>query len=400
MGGAVRLGIDATNARGGGGVTYLTNLLTAAEPPDCGFDTVVIWCNSDANAKLPERDWLKKVTAEHQNKGLLWRTFWQWRCLSKLYKQERCDILFVPGGSVYANFNKVVTVSQNMLPFDIKQIRHFGFSWMSLKLLLLRFIQSHSFRRSDAIIFLSKYAQTSISRIAKTKNKRSVIIPHGISENFFCHPRKQVPIQGFSRNNPFVILYVSDLFPYKHHQEVIEAFSMLIELGLPVKLDLVGISQEQDRKHIKKILLQNGVAERSFEVRGQIENQRLPSVYHAADLLLFASSCENMPITLLEGMASGLPVASSENGPMPEILQSGAIYFNPNDCFSIYSALEKLITDVHCRERIADVSYHLSESFIWKKAADQTFNLLKEIVDRSGYDQTNDVREKLGSCEF
>ena len=49
----------------------------------------------------------------------------------------------------------------------------------------------------------------------------------------------------------------------------------------------------------------------------------MPEYLSKSNIFIFASSCENMPITLIEGMASGLPIACSDRGPMPEVLQDG-----------------------------------------------------------------------------
>ena len=68
----------------------------------------------------------------------------------------------------------------------------------------------------------------------------------------------------------------------------------------------------------------------------------MPEYLSKSNIFIFASSCENMPITLIEGMASGLPIACSDRGPMPEVLQDGGVYFNPEDCKSIVFAIEKL----------------------------------------------------------
>ena len=57
--------------------------------------------------------------------------------------------------------------------------------------------------------------------------------------------------------------------------------------------------------------------------------QQPPGVLSKANLFIFASSCENMPNTLLEGMASGLPIACSDRGPMPETLQDRGILSMP-----------------------------------------------------------------------
>ena len=76
---------------------------------------------------------------------------------------------------------------------------------------------------------------------------------------------------------------------------------------------------------------------------GSSPHDELPALYASADACVFASSCENLPNILLEGMASGLPIACSDRGPMPELLGDAAVYFNPELQSSIEEALERLL---------------------------------------------------------
>ena len=66
-----------------------------------------------------------------------------------------------------------------------------------------------------------------------------------------------------------------------------------------------------------------------------IPYHELHSEYKDADLGVFASSCENLPIILIEKMASGLPIACSNKGPMPEVLGSAGVYFDPENSYEI-----------------------------------------------------------------
>ena len=66
-----------------------------------------------------------------------------------------------------------------------------------------------------------------------------------------------------------------------------------------------------------------------IEVNPFISQEQLVGEISSSDIFLFASSCENLPITVLEGMISGKPIASSNRGPMPEVLHDGAFFFDP-----------------------------------------------------------------------
>ena len=64
---------------------------------------------------------------------------------------------------------------------------------------------------------------------------------------------------------------------------------------------------------------------------GEIPYKELHQQYQQADIGVFASSCENMPNILLETMASGLPIACSKKGPIPEVLGKDGVYFDSEE---------------------------------------------------------------------
>ena len=89
-----------------------------------------------------------------------------------------------------------------------------------------------------------------------------------------------------------------------------------------------------------------------------------------------------MPITLIEGMASGVPIASSDRGPMPEVLQDGGTFFNPESPESIKQAIYQIIEDPILRKRIIKRSLNLSSEYQWSKCADETISFLTETCKK------------------
>src|ERR1700716_2235508 len=110
----MRLGIDGSNLRRGGGITHLIELLRAADPPAFGFETVVVWGESATLAQLENRTWLAKRTLQTFGDSFVKRALWQWNCLGPLACEEKCDLLFVPGGSFATLFKPVAVMNRNM----------------------------------------------------------------------------------------------------------------------------------------------------------------------------------------------------------------------------------------------------------------------------------------------
>ena len=230
---------------------------------------------------------------------------------------KNCDILFVPGGFYTGKFRPVVTMCQNMLPFELDEMRRFGLSGKFIRYLLLRLGQAKSFRKSSGVIFLTKYAGSTIMNILKSVEGISAVVPHGISERFCLEPRKQKPLSQYSMDNPFQLLYVSIVNLYKHQWHVVKAVAELRRKGIPVRLDLVGPAYKSALCHLRKAIASLDLHGNFISYHGTVDYNKLEQWYHKADGFVFASSCENMPIILLEAMAAGLPIACSKHEPMP-----------------------------------------------------------------------------------
>jgi glycosyltransferase involved in cell wall biosynthesis len=381
------LGIDATNIRAGGGLTHLKEILINANPNNYGFEKVVIWSSYATLNHLPNLDWLIKVSHPYLNKSFLWSFYYQLAYLSKYAKKKySCDLLFVPGGTFFGSFRKIVSMSQNMLPFEKVESNRFP-SWKTqLKFKILNYSQSKTFKKSQGIIFLTKYAQEYITNDLNLKNNSKVIIGHGINLSFLNEPKKQQDLDHYTIENPFKLLYVSIVTVYKHQWNVAAAVLKIREEGFPVSLELVGTHTEESLIKLQQILdidIYNCII-----YRGLIPYEKLDEIYKNTDAFVFASSCENMPIILIEAMTSGLPIACSNMGPMPEVLGNSGFYFDPLKTKEIYLSIKKMLTSKEKREQYAWESYNKSINYTWKECSDKTFEYLSMMAKKDNNENT------------
>ena len=375
------LGIDACHIRGGGGgVTHLVELLRAADPLVYGFEKVIVWGDLAILDRIEERPWLSKRRDPLLEKSLPYRAYWQRYRLSRLARESECSVLFVPGGSFPGHFQPTVTMSRNMLPFERRELKRFGLSWMTLKLIVLRVVQARAFRRADGLIFLSRYAHDRVMPIIRRSAGRTTLIPHGIDDRFTCSVRKQFAIGEYSLDRPFRVLYVSSVDVFKHQWQVVEAVRELRAAGLPVALELIGPAYPPALRRLKRTMDLADPSGQFARYLGAVPHGELHSRYRLADVCLFASSCENLPNNLLEGMASGLAIACSDRGPMPEVLGDTGVYFDPENPRSIATALKTLIDAPELRARMASASLERSQKYSWKHCAEETFAFLAEVA--------------------
>ena len=381
----MRLGIDASNIRASGGVTHLVEFLRAASPSEYGFSRVIVWGGKVTLGQVDDRGWLEKRWQPLLDKSLPYRTFWQRFRLSRLARDAKTDLLFVPGGSHLGDFHPIVNMSQNMLPFDWKELRRYGWSSTGMKLMMLRLIHSRSFRRADGLICVSEYARDRLVKVVKVSASKTTIIPYGVHARFCNSPREQLPMNKYSDDNPFRILYVSAIDVYKHQWHVAEAVAQLRREGLPVQLDLVGPAYPRALKRLSRVANDVDPGERFVRYSGSVPYGELHERYASAELCLFASSCESMPNVLLEGMASGLPIACSNRGPMPEILGDAGVYFDPEEPSSIADVLRSMALDPDLRRRSAEATYQRALPFTWKRCADETLSFLAAVAGTSSH---------------
>lgn len=370
------IGIDASNLRRGGGLTHLVEILAAADPILMRFEKVYLWGGEETLNQIVNRKWLIKKRVPVLERSVFHRIVWRRFVLPKVVFRNGCDVLFVPGGGSCAGRVPVVTMSRNMLPFEYNEMMRYGVSLVTIRLFLLRFYSKISFKNATGIIFLTRYAHSRVMRVVGGSNAKTYVIPHGINKRFFKNPSSRV--NNFSKGAKCKIIYVSIIDQYKHQWNVVAAVKKLRSKGFDLELQLVGPSYKPALKRLIKAVNLHDSGWHWVKYLRDISYSELHRHYHSADVGLFASSCENLPNILLEMMASGLPIACSDRGPMCEILGDGGEYFNPEDVDDIASALEKLLLSEPKRKLYSERAYTRSLSYSWDRTALATFSALVE----------------------
>ncbi|MGD8760290.1 MAG: glycosyltransferase family 1 protein [Anaerolineales bacterium] len=374
----MRIDIDASNIRAGGGLTHLIETLRAARPAEYGIESVKVWSGTRTIEKLPQLPWLHPESDPALDGSLVRRFQWQ-RAHAARLRQANCAVLFVPGGVYAGSFEPFVAMSQNLLPFMPEEQRRFGFSPAHLRYRVLAWGQRATFRRAAGMIFFTEPSRHIITRQTGVLKGKVSVVPLGVGEAFRYPPRSQREPKSFTSERPFRWLYVSIINLYKHQWHVAEAVARLRRQGLPVTLDLVGASYPPALRRLRKVLQQVDPAGEFIRYHGQVPFADLPEWYRRADGFVFASTCENMPNILLEAMASGLPIACSDRSPMPEILQNGGRYFQAEDPGSLAEALSALFADSALRDRFANSAYELSKRYTWERCAQGIFAALAAV---------------------
>ena len=101
------------------------------------------------------------------------------------------------------------------------------------------------------------------------------------------------------------------------------------------------------------------------------------------DVAVFASTCENLPITLIEYMKSNIPIICNKIQPCIEVLENGSVYFDINKKYDFAHNLIKLLYDIDLQKKITKISYNNSKKYNWDLCAINTFKFLQNSIDKN-----------------
>ena len=372
------IGIDAVNISSSGGLTYLIEFVNNLDADLVGDGHVFLWLNMEVYDRIDEHYFVTKVIIK---KNTFNKILWKTTRLAAEARNKKCDIVFVMD-SIYFNFGgfkNIVTTNQNLLPLEYRELLRYGVSMKTLKFIFLRWIFLYTFNRSKGVIFLSEYAKNKVLKISNNKF-RHIVIHHASMQNDFSNKR-QLSISKYNYANPYNIVYVSSVEPYKHHVRIIEVISSLREKGLPVSFRIVGNSG--DGRSIK--LLEKAI--RLFDPKGDwivfdddIEYKDMSLVYNKMHLMIFSSTCETFGIPISEAINAYVPIVCSNRSSMSSIFGDKLFYFDPFSKESIADVLLNVIKSPNLRKIQTKRNYESMKYYGWGRVTSDTYRFIDSCV--------------------
>lgn len=364
------IGIDASRNRSGGARAHVIGIIGESDPRQFGISEVHIWSYKSLLDSIPDRPWLVKHSPIALEKSLIRQIFWQATVLGGELRKARCQILFSTDATTLCSFRPHVVMSQDLLSFEPGMMSAYGLTGARFRLELILRIQKWGMQRAAGVIFLTKYAGTLV-RLTTSGIRTAAYIPHGVGAEFAAVSKNSK--RATLRGEKIRCLYISNAEIYKNHPQVIAAAGRLVSAGHAIELTLVGGGVGEGLERLNAAIAQYDPERRFVKTYGFVEQATLPEFLSQADIFIFASSCENFPVTLIEAMAAGVPIACSNCGPMPEVLGNTGLYFDPLDPKTIAAAVAKLIDDDDLREKLAAAAKNLARRNSWSRCGAETW---------------------------
>ncbi len=239
-----------------------------------------------------------------------------------------------------------------------------------------------SARRARAVLADSHATKQDIVELLGVDADRVHVVYPGREAAFHTKPADEVLL--FRRKNkldrPFV-LFVGTLEPRKNVDVLVKAFGVLAGDGFQGDLVLAGGSGWATEA-IDRALEESPVRGRIHRI-GYVKQEDLPYWYCAADLVVYPSSYEGFGIPVLEAMASGTPVITSNRSSLPEVAGDAALTVDPHDIRQLASAMSAILASP---ERCADMRARglaQARKFEWTVAAERCLSLYQHALDPS-----------------
>jgi len=391
----MRVLVNAASANTGGAVTYLTNFLgqLAALTQD---DRLSIIAPSTTIERLEtnfENPALLPISYEYPPNRDLRRIFFDQFRVPQLARRCRSELLFSANGfgSIFSPCPQLLLVRNSIYfcPTYEAKVRELGNSLRAVR--LRRTMSIASIRAADVVMFPTRAMRDLVMSNVGLEGKETRCLHYGFNRETFFREGAPVPpvaprIRAWKDDGHDILLAVSAYAVHKNLETLVEAMPALLAAGRKIKL-VMTISRESTGEPDGYDALIRRVGELDLEEVvypvGPVPYEQLQHVYAVADVFVFPSFTESFGQTMVEAMASGLPIAAADVPVNREVLADAAIFFETSNSASCAREIERLLTEPGLSEGLSDRGLERSKRFSWSRYTRELLDIFRELCSRN-----------------
>ncbi|GAB4407082.1 MAG: glycosyltransferase family 1 protein [Anaerolineales bacterium] len=269
----------------------------------------------------------------------------------------------LPVPSVLTYYDVIGLVYPNTLPSARARVMFRALSWLALA-------------SADRVILLSGSAQRDVMRYFRVAEAKTTIIYPAADPQFRPQPADAVERvrQKYRLYGPYV-LYVGINKPHKNVETLVEAWARAKAQGTLVLAGREDPRYPQARQRVAALGLEHRV-----RFLGDVPEADLPALYSGAALFAFPSRYEGFGLPVLEAMACGAPVVSSDAASLPEVVGDAGPLLPPTDVEAWAETLARLLGDAEMLAAMRGRSLARAAAFSWERAARDTMAVYREVA--------------------
>src|SRR5512143_207309 len=269
----------------------------------------------------------------------------------------------------------VVLTLHDLIPLILPQY------WSTKNRVIYRWLNRLAVRTATKIITPSTATRNDLIRLFGVKFDRVQVIPEAVDNRFKPASVDQVAaIRSKYQLPAHYLLYVGINKPPKNLLRLNEAYARLIEPIPQYEYDCIIAGAWDDRyPQVKQRTIELGLARRVHFI-GSISDGDLPALYSSADVFVTPSLYEGFGLPVLEAMACGTPVISSQAASLPEVVDDAGVLFDPMSVEAIASAIQHVTTNTNLRLVLQQRGLERVKRFTWDRAAEETINVYQAVM--------------------
>ena len=310
---------------------------------------------------------------------------WEQVTLPKVANELNLNILHCTGNTAPIRCNIPLVLTLHDIIFLEPRDKDNKSLYQNMGWLYRRLVVPKILKKCERIITVSNFEKNNIMKKLAIPEQQMAMIYNGYNDWFKPVNDTQNIYQKYIEK-PGYFFFLGNTDPKKNTERTLIAYSRYLEQStvkrklLMADLDKAYLNGIVERNHIENILP-------SIVMPGYIVNSDLPYIYNNAFAFLYTSLRESFGIPLLEAMACGTPVITSNTSSMPEIGGEDAILINPESPDEITEKMLQLERDQDFYNQQKKIGLERAQLFSWKETAEQLL-----IVYESVYKKNNLVK--------
>jgi glycosyltransferase involved in cell wall biosynthesis len=313
----------------------------------------------------------KNQSSEQGLKGHFNRLTWTQFQSPKIYKELKSQLIFSPIAEVplWSQCRSVVMV-HDFIPLRFPK----RFSPLTP---YHRYYIPQVLQQAEHIICNSQSTAQDIVKFCNISANKITPILLAYDSNHF-RPIIEEDLQSRSPNNPPYFLYIGRHDPYKNISRLIFAFANLSS-NREYQLWLSGPTDQRYTPFLKKQVQELGIPNR-IKFLDYVPYDDLPKIISGAIALVFPSLWEGFGLPVLEAMACGTPVITSNLSSLPEVAGDAAILIDPYKVEEITDAMQAIANDTRLRSHLSQLGLQRAKKFSWEKTGQATVEVLQRFL--------------------
>jgi glycosyltransferase involved in cell wall biosynthesis len=371
------IAIDATSvpARPAGAGRYALSLVKALARVDSDHDYVVYARSHSLPALAGLRGTMRVVDVGPLSRGR--RYFWEQTAHPRDLRRRRVALLHSPHHTMPYAFvpcPRIVTIHDVtffLIPERYPPTRRFFFQYATRL----------SVRLASAVIVPSQSAKKDLwGAIHQARRPPTYVTYEGVDDSFRPLDRDQCQKLASERHRlpPGYLLSVGTREPGKNRTTLLQALQRLVRDGRDLHLAIVGGSgwlHEEEEAEIDELGLRGHV-----HFTGYVPDEHLPALYNAAKVFVFPSLHEGFGLPVLEAMASGTPVVTSNRSSLPEVAGDAALLVDPTNADEIAGTVARILDEPALASGLRKQGLARAASFTWDDCARATVDVYRRVL--------------------